>query len=91
MTIQSTSLMNLAKKCFYMVAFACMVTLPNFLAAQTPTPTPPTPGPGNGINPDNAVPFDDNMTLLFLAGAVAFGVFIVRKRMHKAQPAVSNK
>jgi len=41
-------------------------------------------------NPDVDVPFDDNMNLMFLAAAIAFGVWVVKKRLSTKAEAIKN-
>jgi len=46
---------------------------------------PPT--PGGGVNTD-AVPFDDNMNLLFLAAGVVFAMVVVVKQLKQRKKSV---
>ena len=39
------------------------------------------PGPGDGGGPADAVPFDDNMNLLFLVAGIAFAVLVTIKQL----------
>lgn len=56
--------------------------------------TPPPPGGGNGGNPDeplNGVPIDSNLTLMFLAIAVVFGVVMFKRIQAKRAVATTTK
>jgi len=59
-----------------------MLALPLIGISQTPPP-----GPPGGGGPADAVPFDDNMNLLFLAAGLVFAMVVVVKQLQQRKKA----
>ena len=78
MKLQSNQAAFSAKKIFTKsLAFALAIAAPIAGFSQGPG------GPLEGGSPDPAVPFDDNMNLLFLAMGVVFAVVVTVRYFNK--------
>jgi len=70
------------KKLSAVVIMLFALVLPLIGISQTP------PGPGDGTGgPADAVPFDDNMNLLFLAAGLVFAMEVVVKQLQQRKKA----
>lgn len=63
------------RKAIQFLVMLLVLVIPAISFAQSP------PGPGDGGGPADAVPFDDNMNLLFLVAGIAFAVLVTIKQL----------
>jgi len=64
------------RKAIQFLVMLLVLVIPAISFAQNPPPD-----PGNGGGPADAVPFDDNMNLLFLVAGIAFAVLVTIKQL----------
>lgn len=63
------------RKAIQFLVMLLVLVIPAISFAQSP------PGPGDGGGPADAVPFDDNMNLIFLAGGLLFAAIVVVRQI----------
>ena len=75
--------MAISRQVLNTFAMICLLIIPAISSySQAPSPPPPGPGGSGGGSPDQplgGVPFDDNMTLAFLAIAIVFAIVILKR------------